>query len=86
MAERLHGYTPGGNCIGAVVLFRLARALNAMSLGESEAYHLGVSTESLKRWAVFGVALTVGAAVSAAGRHRFRGTRRTTPTSSDGRC
>ena len=35
--------------IGAVVLFRLARALNAMTLGESEAYHLGVSTESLKR-------------------------------------
>lgn len=59
--------------IGAVVLFRLARALNAVSLGESEAYHLGVSTESLKRWAVFGVALTVGAAVSAAGGIGFVG-------------
>ena len=59
--------------IGAVVLFRLARALNAMSLGESEAYHLGVSTESLKRWAIFGVALTVGAAVSAAGGIGFVG-------------
>ena len=59
--------------IGAVVLFRLARALNAMTLGESEAYHLGVSTESLKRWAVFGVALSVGAAVSAAGGIGFVG-------------
>ncbi len=59
--------------MGAAVLFRLARALNAMTLGESEAYHLGVSTESLKRWAVFGVALSVGAAVSAAGGIGFVG-------------
>ena len=58
---------------GAAVLFRLARALNAMTLGESEAYHLGISTESLKRWAVFGVALSVGAAVSAAGGIGFVG-------------
>ena len=71
--------------IGAVVLFRLARALNAMSLGESEAYHLGVSTETLKRWAVFGVALTVGAAVSAAGGIGFRGAYRAAPASSHGR-
>ena len=61
--------------IGLLVLSRQAAALNAMSLGESEAYHLGVSTETLKRWSVFGVALTVGAAVSAAGGHRFRRTR-----------
>ena len=59
--------------IGGIVLFRLARPLNVMSLGESEAYHLGVSTESLKRWAVLGVALTVGAAVSAAGGIGFVG-------------
>lgn len=59
--------------IGMFVLLRLAAALNAMSLGESEAYHLGVSTESLKRWAIFGVALVVGAAVSAAGGIGFVG-------------
>lgn len=59
--------------IGTFVLLRLASALNAMSLGESEAYHLGVSTESLKRWAIFGVALMVGAAVSAAGGIGFVG-------------
>ena len=59
--------------IGLLVLLRQAAALNAMSLGESEAYHLGVSTETLKRWSVFGVALTVGAAVSAAGGIGFVG-------------
>ena len=59
--------------IGLLVLSRQAAALNAMSLGESEAYHLGVSTETLKRWSIFGVALTVGAAVSAAGGIGFVG-------------
>lgn len=59
--------------VGLFVLLQQASALNAMSLGESEAYHLGVSTEALKRWAVFGVALTVGAAVSAAGGIGFVG-------------
>ena len=39
--------------IGLFVLLRQAAALNAMSLGESEAYHLGVSTDTLKRWSVF---------------------------------
>ena len=62
--------------IGLLVLSRQAAALNAMSLGESEAYHLGVSTDTLKRWSVFGVALTVGAAVSAAGGIGFCRTRR----------
>lgn len=59
--------------IGLIVLLKQASALNALSLGESEAYHLGVPTESLKRWSVFGVALTVGAAVSAAGGIGFVG-------------
>ena len=59
--------------VGMSVLLRQASALNAISLGESEAYHLGVPTESLKRWSVFGVALTVGASVSAAGGIGFVG-------------
>lgn len=59
--------------VGLFVLFQQASALNAISLGESEAYHLGVPTESLKRVSVFGVALTVGAAVSAAGGIGFVG-------------
>lgn len=59
--------------MGLFVLLQQASALNAISLGESEAYHLGVPIESLKRWSVFGVALTVGAAVSAAGGIGFVG-------------
>ena len=59
--------------VGLFVLLQQASALNAISLGESEAYHLGVPTESLKRLSVFGVALTVGAAVSAAGGIGFVG-------------
>lgn len=59
--------------VGSFVLLQQASALNAISLGESEAYHLGVPTESLKRLSVFGVALTVGAAVSAAGGIGFIG-------------
>ncbi len=59
--------------VGLIVLLQQASSLNAISLGESEAYHLGVRTESLKRWSVFGVALTVGAAVSAAGGIGFVG-------------
>lgn len=59
--------------VGLFVLLQQASALNAISLGESEAYHLGVPTESLKRISVFGVALTVGAAVSAAGGIGFVG-------------
>jgi hypothetical protein len=43
------------------------QALNALLLGESEARHLGVDVERLKRELVFCTALGVGAAVAAAG-------------------
>lgn len=59
--------------IGLCLLLRQGLALNTLNLGESEAYHLGVPTESIKRVSVFGVALTVGAAVSAAGGIGFVG-------------
>lgn len=59
--------------VGIFVLLQQASALNALSLGESEAYHLGVPTEALKRWSILGVALTVGAAVAAAGGIGFVG-------------
>lgn len=51
----------------AVWLPRRAKALNALLLGESEARHLGVDVERLKRELVFCTALGVGAAVAAAG-------------------
>ncbi|MCG9127047.1 iron ABC transporter permease [Candidatus Poribacteria bacterium] len=59
--------------IGLFLLLRQGLALNTLNLGESEAYHLAVPTESIKRVSVFGVALTVGAAVSAAGGIGFVG-------------
>ncbi|MDV9032456.1 iron ABC transporter permease [Pseudomonas sp. RAC1] len=52
---------------------RRARALNALLLGESEARHLGIEVEALKRELVFCTALGVGAAVAAAGLIGFVG-------------
>lgn len=51
----------------------LARALNALSLGEAEAYHLGVSVERAKTAIVVLVAAAVGASVAAAGVIGFVG-------------
>ncbi|MDB6446726.1 MULTISPECIES: iron ABC transporter permease [Pseudomonas] len=61
-------------CAGVVAwLPRRARALNALLLGESEAAHLGIDVERLKRELVFCTALGVGAAVAAAGMIGFVG-------------
>jgi iron complex transport system permease protein len=61
-------------CAGVVAwLPRRARVLNALLLGESEAAHLGIDVERLKRELVFCTALGVGAAVAAAGMIGFVG-------------
>lgn len=52
---------------------RLTRFLNAISLGEAEARHLGVSVEASKRWAVVLAALATGAAVAMSGVIAFVG-------------
>ncbi|MNO58398.1 Hemin transport system permease protein HmuU [compost metagenome] len=57
----------------ALWLPRRAQALNALLLGESEARHLGIEVERLKRELVFCTALGVGAAVAAAGLIGFIG-------------
>lgn len=60
----------------ALVWWRLprqARALNAMLLGESEARHLGVEVERVKRELVLLTALGVGASVAVAGMIGFVG-------------
>lgn len=57
----------------AAWLPRRAMALNALLLGESEARHLGVDVEGLKRELVLCTALGVGAAVAAAGLIGFVG-------------
>lgn len=51
----------------------LSRSLNALLLGESEAGHLGINVERIKRLIVILVALAVGAGVSMAGVIGFVG-------------
>ena len=51
----------------------LARSLNALTLGEAEAFHLGVPVQRAKAGIILIVAITVGAAVAAAGVIGFVG-------------
>ncbi len=53
--------------------FWLARGLDALAIGEAEAFHLGVDTQWLKRLAIVLVAAGVGAAVAVAGVIGFVG-------------
>lgn len=61
----------------AAVLFAgslwLARGLDALALGEAEAFHVGVNVEALKRVAIVIVAAGVGAAVAVSGVIGFVG-------------
>jgi iron complex transport system permease protein len=51
----------------------LSRGLNALALGEAEAFHLGVRLQRLKAAIVFLVAMAVGASVATAGIISFVG-------------
>jgi len=51
----------------------LARGLNALLLGEAEAFHLGIAVQRLKRTAILMVAVAVGASVASAGVIGFVG-------------
>jgi iron complex transport system permease protein len=51
----------------------LARGLNALSLGEAEAFHLGVPVQRVKAVAILLVAVSVGASVACAGMIGFVG-------------
>ncbi|NNM72876.1 FecCD family ABC transporter permease [Enterovirga aerilata] len=51
----------------------LARALNALVLGEAEAFHLGIAVQRVKALAVLTIAVAVGAAVATAGPVGFVG-------------
>ncbi|WP_102225371.1 FecCD family ABC transporter permease [Acidimangrovimonas sediminis] len=50
-----------------------ARGMNAVTLGEAQAYHLGVDVQRLKRRVIVLVALSTGAAVAASGMIGFVG-------------
>lgn len=51
----------------------LARGLNALALGEAEAFHLGLKVQRIKAMAILLVALAVGASVAVAGMIGFVG-------------
>jgi iron complex transport system permease protein len=59
--------------LATLMLPRVARALNAMLLGEAEAGHLGVNVERVKRTVIICTALAVGSSVAVAGVIGFVG-------------
>jgi iron complex transport system permease protein len=59
--------------IGATLLWRHARALDALQLGEEQAAHLGVSVRRVRSEIIIGAALMVGAATAFAGTIGFLG-------------
>lgn len=58
---------------GTAFLLKYTNALNAIALGESEAFHMGVDVNRVKRTIIFLSALVVGASVSLAGAIGFVG-------------
>lgn len=56
-----------------ILTSRLARPLNGLLLGESEAFHLGIDVERAKRLAIAATAVAVGASVAVAGVIGFVG-------------
>ncbi|MDO9526572.1 MAG: iron ABC transporter permease [Gemmobacter sp.] len=58
---------------GAVILLRLGRALDALTLGEDAAAALGINLDRLRLGMTFGVAALVGAATAVAGAVGFVG-------------
>jgi iron complex transport system permease protein len=60
-------------CAAALMLLRLAPALNVYLLGEREAVHLGVNVQAMKRWVIALAALGVGSAVALSGLIGFIG-------------
>lgn len=59
--------------VGSVFLMRYTNALNAIALGESEAFHMGIDVDRAKKGIIFFAALAVGASVSLAGAIGFVG-------------
>jgi iron complex transport system permease protein len=70
---RTAAYAAALGLFGALVVSGSARSIDLMSLGESEARHLGVDVELVRRLVLLGTALMVGAAVGAAGVLGFVG-------------
>lgn len=59
--------------LGIVLIFILAQDLNAISIGEEEAIHLGINTEGIKRILFFIIAMITASLVSICGIIGFVG-------------
>ena len=59
--------------LGMVMLLPLGRSLNLLSLGEADAFHLGLETRKVNVAVMLGSTIAVGAAVAAAGGIGFLG-------------
>jgi iron complex transport system permease protein len=59
--------------VGIAVVFTFARDLNALSLGEEGAHHVGVNPDTLYRWLLGTTTLLTAAAVAMAGTIGFIG-------------
>ncbi len=59
--------------LGTFFLLKYTNALNAIALGESEAFHMGVDVDRVKKSIIFFAALAVGTSVSLAGAIGFVG-------------
>lgn len=57
----------------ALICTRLARALDALALGEAEAFHVGIDVQRAKWLAILGIAAGAGASVAVAGVIGFIG-------------
>lgn len=69
----LTGIVAAGTAMALLALWPLRAGLNALALGEAEAAYLGVPVEKLKRRAVLGTAIAVGASVAFCGMIGFIG-------------
>jgi iron complex transport system permease protein len=66
-------WTAGLAGAGILLLLGSGKALNALALGQTEAFHLGISPARAKRRIIVGCALSVGAGVAASGAISFVG-------------
>jgi len=70
---RLLAIVSGIVTLGIVAIFTLSHDLNAISIGEEEAIHLGINTETLKKILFLTTSLITGAIVSITGIIGFVG-------------
>jgi iron complex transport system permease protein len=59
--------------VGIITCFLVSRRLDIYSLGESSAHYMGVHPKRLRLYAIIGLALLIGASVSAVGSIAFIG-------------